>query len=279
MYIDNEKKRYRRARIAHWDKVAALKRRPGRAGAFYHKLLQRYYRFFIPPGLRVLELGCGQGDLLASLNPSFGVGVDFSGEMIRAATEKHPDLVFVQADAHDVWFQKKFDVIILSDLVNDLWDVQRILERIRNMCHSGTRLILNFYNNLWRIPLTVVRFLRLGAEVLAQNWFSPNDISNLLRLAGFEGVQRRAFILLPLKIAFLATLFNRYLVHLPPFHWLALTNIIIARPDPARDPLSDRHAPSVSIIVPARNEAGNIKTIIQRAPGLGSRTEIGRAHV
>jgi SAM-dependent methyltransferase len=274
MYIDNEKNRYRRARIAHWDKVSALKRRPGRAGAFYHKLLQRYYRFFIPPGLRVLELGCGQGDLLASLKPSFGVGVDFSGEMIRAATEKHPDLVFVQADTHDVWFQKKFDVIILSDLVNDLWDVQRILERIRNMCHPGTRLILNFYNNLWRIPLTVVRFLRLGAEVLAQNWFSPDDVANLLKLAGFEKVQRRSFVLLPLKIPFLSSFFNRYLVHLPPFRWLALTNIIIARPDPDREQAKDSHMLSVSIIIPARNEAGNIETIIKRSPELGCRTEL-----
>jgi SAM-dependent methyltransferase len=236
--------------------------------------LQRYYRFLIPPGLRVLELGCGHGELLACLKPSFGVGVDFSGEMIRVASKKHPGLKFIQADAHEIGFKEKFDVIVLSDLVNDLWDVQRVFEKIRNMCHSGTRLILNFYNNLWRFPLAVVKFFGLGAEVLEQNWFSPDDIHNLLKLSGFEVVQNRSLVLMPLKISFLSSLFNRYLVHIPPFRWFALTNIVIARPDPARDKCNLMETPTVSIIIPARNEAGNIETIIKRVSKLGSRTEL-----
>ena len=166
MYIDKEKIRYLKIRTAHWDSISLLKNRSKRAGVFYHRLLQRYYRFFIPPGLRVLELGCGHGDLLACLKPSFGVGIDFSGEMIRVASKKHPGLKFIQADAHEIGFKEKFDVIVLSDLVNDLWDVQRILEKLRNISHSGTRLILNFYNNLWRMPLSVAKWFGLGAEVM-----------------------------------------------------------------------------------------------------------------
>ncbi len=104
--------------------------------------------------------------------------------MIQRATKKHPELTFIQADAHEIEFKEKFDVIILSDLVNDLWDVQRVLEKLRNISHSGTRLVLNFYNNLWRMPLSVVKWLGLGAEVLEQNWFSPDDIYNLLKLIG-----------------------------------------------------------------------------------------------
>jgi SAM-dependent methyltransferase len=274
MYTDKEKFRYQQTRMKHWDRLSALKYRSGRLGAFYHKLLQRYYRFFIPCGLRVLELGSGHGDLLASLRPSFGIGVDFSGEMTRAAARKHPELMFVQADAHDICFKEKFDVIVLSDLVNDIWDVQRVLERVRNMSHPGTRLILNFYNNFWRIPLGLAKFLRFGAELLVQNWFSPNDVYNLLKLAGFEVVQSRSLVLLPLDIPLLSTLSNRYLVHLPLFRWLALTNTFIARPDPGRDRAHLSRPPSVSIIIPARNEAGNIETIINRAPELGCRTEL-----
>lgn len=274
MYTDKEKIRYLKIRTAHWDSISPLKNRSRRAGVFYHRLLQRYYRFLIPPGLRVLELGCGHGELLACLKPSFGVGVDFSGEMIRVASKKHPGLKFIQADAHEIGFKEKFDVIVLSDLVNDLWDVQRVFEKIRNMCHSGTRLILNFYNNLWRFPLAVVKFFGLGAEVLEQNWFSPDDIHNLLKLSGFEVVQNRSLVLMPLKISFLSSLFNRYLVHIPPFRWFALTNIVIARPDPARDKCNLMETPTVSIIIPARNEAGNIETIIKRVSKLGSRTEL-----
>ncbi len=272
--MDTEKRNYQQARITHWDRTSPLKGQPGRAGAYYHRLLRHYYRYFIPSGLRVLEMGCGHGDLLAGLNPSFGIGVDFSGEMVRAAARKHPELMFVQADAHDIFFKEKFDVIVLSDLVNDIWDVQHVLERVRNLSHPGTRLILNFYNNLWRVPLGFAKLLGLGAEVLAQNWFSPNDVHNLLKLAGFEVVQSRSLVLLPLDIPLLSNLLNRYRVHLPPFRWLALTNIFIARPDPGRDNRGSPPAPSVSVIIPARNEAGNIETIVNRVPDLGCRTEL-----
>ena len=273
-FIDPGKYRYQKKRTAHWDRVSQKKEKPKRAAAFYHRLLQDYYRFLVPTGLKVVELGCGHGDLLAELKPAFGVGIDFSAEMLRIASKKHPDLTFIQADAHGIEFKEKFDVIVLSDLVNDLWDVQRVFEKLRNISHSGTRLVLNFYNNLWRMPLSVAKWLGLGAEVMAQNWFSPDDIYNLLKLSGFEVVQNRSVIFLPLNIPFLSTLFNRYLVHIPPFSWFALTNIVISRPDPARDKRNLRVSPSVSVIIPARNEAGNIEDILRRIPDLGRQTEI-----
>ena len=273
-YIDPTQYRYQQERIYHWNKVAPQKANPKRTGVYYQRLLEHYYKFFIPPGKRILELGCGHGDLLCSLQPSIGVGVDFSPRMIQHAKKRYPQLAFIQADAHQIEFKEKFDIIILSDLVNDLWDVQRVFEKLRNISHSGTRLVLNFYNNLWRLPLALVKFLGLGADVLAQNWFSPDDIYNLLKLAGFEVVHSRSLILLPLKVPLLSRLFNSYLVHLPPFRWFALTNIVIARPDPARDKDHLQKAPGVSIIIPARNEAGNVETIIKRVPQLGNRTEL-----
>jgi SAM-dependent methyltransferase len=271
---DSTTGRYQRARIAHWNWVSPRKIRPKRVGAFYHRLLQHYYRFFVPPGLRILEVGCGHGDLLACLQPSFGVGVDFSDAMLRVAAKKHPDLTFVQADAHEMEFTDNFDVIILSDVVNDLWDVQRVFEKLRNLSHAGTRVCLNFYNNLWRLPLSVVKWLGLGFEVLEQNWFSPHDVFNLLKLSGFEVIQHRPMVLMPLNIPLLSTFLNRFLAHFSPFRWFNVTNMIIARPDPARDRRHLTEIPSVSVIVPARNEAGNIENIIRRVPELGSRTEL-----
>jgi len=272
--IDPRKYRYQKKRIAHWDRVSQKKGKPKRPGIFYHQLLQGYYRYLVPPGKRVIEFGCGQGDLLADLKPSFGVGVDFSGEMIRLASKKYPHINFIQADAHEIEIREKFDVIVLSDLVNDLWDVQRVLEKLRNISHPGTRLVLNFFNDLWRLPLSIVKYLGLGAEVLEQNWFSPHDIYNLLKLSGFEVIHHRPLVLLPLKIPFFSKFLNRYLVHFLPFNWFALTNIVTARPDPARDKSNLRETASVSVIIPARNEAGNIENILKRIPVLGCRTEL-----
>jgi glycosyltransferase involved in cell wall biosynthesis len=95
-----------------------------------------------------------------------------------------------------------------------------------------------------------------------------------MKLSGFEVVHHRQVVLLPLKIPFFSTFLNRYLIHLPPFSWFALSNIVIARPDPTRDKSDYRATSSVSVIIPARNEAGNIESILKRTPDLGYQTEL-----
>jgi SAM-dependent methyltransferase len=264
---------FQKIRMAHWDRVSDRKARPDRVGASYQELLENQYRYMITERMRVLEIGCGHGNLLAALNPSLGVGVDFSREMINRAASNHSHLFFIQADAHDIPLNMKFDIIILSDLVNDIWDVQTVFENLKKLCHSSTRLIINYYSNMWRMPLALARLMDWGADLLEQNWFDPHDVMNLLNLAGFEVIHNRPQILMPLNIPVLASLCNRWLVHFPPFAWLALTNIIAARPEPSISTTS-APLPHVSIIVAARNEAGNIEAIFKRLPELGSGTEL-----
>jgi len=266
---------YQRERRSHWNRVSAQKQKPSRPGAYYQELLQRYICHMVPAGKRVLEVGCGFGDLLAAMSPAFGLGLDLSERMLDAARQKHPHLFFLQADAHDIPIQTEFDLIILSDLVNDLWDVQQVLENLRPLCDAKTRIIINFYNNIWRLPLSLANRLGLGADLLEQNWFAPHDVDNLLHLAGFEIINRRSKILFPLNVLLLNVLFNRYLVNLVPFKWLALTNIVIARPEPKVSSASNTEdPPKVSVVVAARNEAGHIDEIFKRVPQLGGGTEL-----
>ena len=267
-------RRYRQQRISHWDRVSSQKENPRRPGAFYHRLLQHYYKFDVPPGARILELGCGHGDLLAALKPDCGVGVDFSSVMISTAAQKHPHLNFIQADAHDLPLKGKFDIIILSDLVNDLWDVQHVLEQLHTLSHPSTRLVINFYNNLWRLPLSVAKSLGLGSDVLEQNWFAPNDLLNLLNLSGYEKIQHRAHILFPFSFPLISTLLNRFCVHFPPLSWFALSHIVVSRPTPDPEIRTNTGAQAVSVIIPARNEAGNIEPILERLNGLDPEPEV-----
>ncbi len=94
-------------RRAFYDQRAASRLRE--TNRYYQKLLRRYYSFWIPPGSRVLEIGCGLGDLLAAVKPSRGLGVDFSPASIALARERHPELEFVAADALDFSTAEKFD--------------------------------------------------------------------------------------------------------------------------------------------------------------------------
>lgn len=268
---DEKYQTYSRQRRQYWEQFANDLERwePVRRG--YQRRLREIYRFLIPPGMRVLEIGCGPGDLLAAVKPQFGVGVDFSATMLRHARSRHPELQFVQADAHELDLQQQFDFILCSDLVNDLWDVQRMFEVARQHAHPNTKLILNVYSNLWQLPRRMAESLRIVKEQLPQNWLTREDVSNLLNLADWETLRSWQEILLPFQAPLISPLANNYLVKLWPFHQLALTNMIIARPRAAR--LSGPE-PVVSVVVAARNEEGNIANIFARVPQMGGGTEL-----
>lgn len=268
--ISATQKAYTCSRQKHWNTIALNTDSWKGWGGFYHYRLKEIFSFLVTPGMRVLEMGCGQGDLLADLKPSFGVGLDFSRQEIERAKRKHPELNFVLADALFPGISATFDVIILSDLVNDLWDVQQVLENIAALTTPHTRIILNFYNRFWEIPLSVAEKIGLAKPNLTQNWLTPSDVNNLLYLSGYESIHTWSEILLPFRIPILEPIINRFLVKIWPFHFLALTNFIIARPCPQIVPIK----PLVSVIIPARNEAGNIANIINRVPEMGSGTEL-----
>jgi hypothetical protein len=230
------------------------------------------YRFLVPPGKRVIELGSGSGDLLAGLQPSRGLGIDFAEQAVAHAGRRHPDLEFRCVDVHEMDIEEKFDFVILSDLLNDVWDVESTLRQVTPVCTPDTRVMINTFNRLWQGPIALARSLQWIAPVLKQNWLSRQDVENLLRIADFEVISSFGEILWPIKTPVVDALFNKLLVKLWPFNRLALTNFVVARPSPAlAGPPIDR---SVSVIVPARNEAGHIQAILDRTPTMGTRTEI-----
>lgn len=293
----------------------------------YHSEVNRLYRFLVPPGERVLELGCRDGALLASLMPSTGVGVDVSEDAIHRAQETHRDrseLTFRvgNVDSMDFTGLGAFDYIIIPDVVVFLRDVQAVLSRLRPLCAEHARLILNSQSNVWRPMLSLATALGLRRPVRDINWLSTADLRNLLYLAGFEVVQMEGRILLPLPIPGLNWLSNRLLAKLPGFRWACMTWCLIARPIPGVVPLqpswgsssseprmtrlrpagyaaaraNERErgelasigvhsrfdclsrgvepGPSVSVLIPTRNEKGNIEDAFRRTPCLGIWTEL-----
>jgi SAM-dependent methyltransferase len=270
---DTAQQDYTRARIAHWDSVAVGSSATKAWSNAYHARLSEVYRSVVAPNQRVLEIGCGQGDLLASIEPLFGLGVDFSSSMLRRAARRHPHLRFVQADAHllDI-ADEPFDVVVLSDVVNDLWDVEVVFDQLKRLTRPSSRVILNFYSRLWELPLDLTRSLGLARPLLEQNWLTVEDVDNLLRLADFELTRHWDEILLPLDLGGVEGFANRYLARLWPLDIAALTHFVVARPVP--QPRPNQAEPLVSVIVPARNEAGNIEAVFDRTPDMGRGTEL-----
>jgi SAM-dependent methyltransferase len=236
--------------------------------SFYHKSLEKYISSIIPEGKRVLEIGCGNGDLLAATLPAYGVGIDFAPPFIETASKRYPDLIFKIDDVEELQLNEIFDYIILSDLTNCLWDVQTAFHNIKRLCHAQTRIVISQYNYQWEPVLRAGEFFRVKLRQPAQNWFSNNDTRNLLELEGYQVIRIERKLMFPKYIPVINLMFNKILANLPLFNRLDLVNLIIARPL-----LSDDQQYSVSIVVPARNEKGNIENAIKRTPNFGTHQE------
>jgi len=262
---------YTARRRAVFDALASGRDRFKARRRYYYQRLTEFLQFLVPPGQRVLEVGCGTGDLLHAVRPAFGVGLDLSGAMLRIARAKFPHLHVVQGDVHSPALAGTFDYIILSDLVGDLEDVQEAFGRLRSLTGPETRLVITYYNYLWEPVLKLAERLGLKSPQNVQNWLPVEDIEAFLSLAGFATIRKGYRVLLPVYVPLLSWFCNKVLAHLPGLRRLCLTEYVIARAGRER---ASRGAYSCSVIVPCRNEAGNIAQILERTPTLGRGTEL-----
>lgn len=238
---------------------------------YYYRDLTKFLQYNIPGGKKVLEIGCGIGYVLNSVNPGRGVGIDLSPEMIKIARNKFPSLEFLVMDAHNMELEEKFDFIIVSDVLGYFDDVQKFLKSLNKVCTPETRIIFTYHNFLWAPILRLAEILDLKMPQDRLNWLNKNDLSNLLYLENFDIVKVGRRLLFPKYIPIISNLLNRYFSQLPIINKLCLINFVVARVSPS---LLDRKELSVSVVIPARNEEGNIENAIKRLPKFGSHIEI-----
>ncbi len=178
----------KRRRAACFDALAAERDRWKAGSAYYHRFIEALCRRFVPPGARVLELGCGTGDLLAALapDPERSLGVDFSTAMVERARAKYPGLQFSAADAEALGLAgRNFDYVVASDLVGHLQDIYATLRGLHAVCHATTRLVVTYHNFLWEGALGLAERLGWKMPQPDLNWLGMQDLENLLGLSGF----------------------------------------------------------------------------------------------
>ena len=241
----------------------------GAWGRAYRRILGSYYRFLIPSGSRVLEIGCGAGELLQHLPDRTLSGIDLVEEQVSAAKELVPEAQVTCAAGETAKFDQTYDYLVLSDTLNEAADAQQLLENLHHAATPDTRLTINIHNTLWRPILGLSAALGLKPKRPQLNWLSTDDLHNLLDLAGWEMVRSDARILVPHELGGLGTLINKFIAPLVPFACLSL--FFVARPKQAPVPADSL---TVSVIIPARNEKGNIEAAIERTPDMAKSTEI-----
>ena len=244
---------------------------------YYYNLVGRLLRFLVEPGKRVLSVRCSTGELLAAVQPKIGKGIEICSEIVDLAKRRHPQFTFHVAfpDTDEFWHcfndsGEKFDYIAFND-IDDTVDVQRALENLKPLCERHTRLLITTYNHLWEPLVTLAESFRMKVPRIEQNWFSDADVRNLLTLSGYETLETRRVVLCPKYIPLISSFLNGFCARLPGLNRLCMTEVHVARLIP---PPLDKEKLTVSVIIPCKDECGNVASAVHRIPSLGGRTEI-----
>jgi hypothetical protein len=229
---------------------------------YLYRKLREYLDLYVRPGDRIVEIDPKEtpapfefsNDQLLVLDRNRSDGED-SKAYLRELADFRPDYVLLNGNIH-------YET-----------DVQEFLETLRAALQPATRVIIIFYSSLWKPPLRLATALRLRREAPEANWIANEDLQTFLILANYELVRLESKLLVPVYIPVISYLANRFLAPLPGFRLFNLLNIAVARPLALAVSPAGK-SPSVSVIVPTRNEAGNIEAIIRRTPQMGSDDEL-----
>jgi len=246
--------------------------------SYYHDSITSFLRTVVPAGSLVLEVGCGTGKTLNALNASVSGGIEINNYLIEYGKKSDSQINFYNADIEDVNSLSelygsgvKFDYIILSDLIGTLEDIQYVFERLIPLSRENTKIIVTYYNYFWNPILRIGESFELKMKEGEKNWLYIEEIKNLLYIAGYQVSGSGSFLLLPKRIPLLSSFINNYIAKLPGFRRLCLVGWVIGTYAPANTTQKDL---SVTVLIPCRNEEGNVYKILRRVPELGIHTEI-----
>ncbi len=274
MPVDNANVKIERKRrdsfFRHFEKLSNGIGKYRKRYQYFWNDIVRYCNYFIREDDSVLEIGCANGSLIGQLNGKQKVGIDFSPKMIEIAKAQYKDVEFLVQDAEEINLDRKFDTIVLSHVTGYFVDIVRVFNAIKTACHPRTRIIINYYNFLWEPVLLFGELIGIKRKSPKQNWLTKKDLETFLYLTGYESYRATKRILLPINIPVISWLLNKFLARLPLFNSLCINQYIFARPVSF---ISNKEL-STSIIIPARNESGNLENALTRLPAFGSHQEI-----
>lgn len=232
----------------------------------------RTLKAIIPPGRRVLDVGCGDGDLLEGLRPSRGLGIDLCSSQVETAARRAPGLEFRRLEAEDCGeLGEKFDYILLVNVIDELVDLRAVLKQLRGLCEPDTRIILCTRSMPWWPVLAVTQKLGMSRKSLSANWLSRSDIETFVKLSDLETVARARFFPLPAPAIHGQSSPWRWLARLPGLESLGAYELTLLRPAALS---SVAPGLTTTVVVPCKDEQDNIDEIVRRVPDFGGGVEL-----
>jgi SAM-dependent methyltransferase len=254
---------------AHFDRIApaypALKAR----NRFYHAFLARWCRRMVAEGQKVLDVGCGRGDVLAAVRPREGVGVDLSSAMVACARADHPELTFVAEGIEEFRGDESFDAALCVNTLEYAWDAGEVLRSVHAALRDNGRILITAANPVWSPLFRVASALGMRIPDSRRLFITSRDLMNLLEMHGFEVVYEQMHLAIPKWVPLISTAVNFVVSRIPGLRLLSSTQFVVARKLPTA-----RREYSVSIIIPCHNERENVGACARSVRPLGSSTEV-----
>ncbi len=260
----------RQQSLEFFEATSASRIKYRKSKGYYWDSITGFVDFYSGENLKVLEIGCGTGELIGKIRGQRKVGIDFSQGMIDNARQQFAEVDFQLMDAESLELNEQFDLILISNLVGFLVDIQRFFECLHEVCHNKTKLIVTHKNYVWEPVIKVAEIIGLTKKKPNESWLSKHDLQNLLTLAGFQVYQHTRDMIFPYRIPLISPLLNNVFSRLPVVNHLGINHYHFAR----RIPIENEKEYSVSIVIPARNESGHIADSLSRLPKFGSRQEL-----
>ena len=243
-----------------------------RRNSYYYADILRFLKYAIFQPSKVLQVGADDGWILSRLQPAEGVFLGLSQAGILEGRRKFHNLRFIEDEQiNSLPLTERFDYVLLINTIGSVDDLLPYFARLHQIVKPSSRVIITYYNYLWEPIIKLGEILGLKQRQPIQNWLSIGDVANLLELSGFEVVKEGRRMLLPKYLPLLSEIFNEFLAKLPFFNRFCFWQYTIARP---KDLQTIHKEYSVSVVVPARNERGNIEEIVRRVPEMGHGTEL-----
>lgn len=237
---------------------------------YYYRELARMLGGIIPADVSLAQLGAENGHLLSLLTAAEKTAIESDEALLEEGRRLRQDIRFLKADFWNLAAPQTYEYVLLAEVTDSMRDVDVVLTGLRDLLNPEGRLVIVTRSSWWRPLFALAKRLPLiKTQPRFKGLLRLRDMHNMLRISGFEVVHYGRGVLCPVYIPLISWFLNRVLARVAPFQWFGAAQYIVARP--VR--VVAREA-SVSVIIAARNERGNIERLVERVPEFGKELEL-----